>query len=100
MDLLYRRYADPISFLSKMIYKGNFTKTITDIWNEAQEEKLFEMYLHSYSDKSFNEYKEEMITQNRIEKTMSKEFVKATIKESESILENFIPAENLERRID
>ena len=94
MDLLYRRYANPLSFLSKMIYKGNFTKTITDIWNEEQEEKMFEMYLHSFSDKSFDDYKKELLNQSKVEKTMNEEIVKDTIKKSESILDNFIPIEN------
>lgn len=98
MDLLYRRYANPLSFLSKMIYNGRFTQTIADIWNEAQEEKIFEMYLYSYSDKSFNDYKEELLSKSKVEKTMSEDIVKETVIKSESILKNFIPIENQEMR--
>lgn len=92
MDLLYQRYADPFSFLSRA---KNFSKTIKDIWNTAQEEKIFEMYLHSYSEKSFDEYKEELLnsSKNKEDLVIDDEEKKEIIKNSTNILNNFSPSE-------
>ena len=98
MDLLYRRYADPFSFLSRMMSRYNLTDTITKIWNESQEEKIFEMYLHSFSDKSFIEYKKEVLnsgknnTENE-EYEINDEEKQEIVKKSNDILKDFIPLE-------
>lgn len=92
MDLLYQRYADPFSFLSRA---KNFSKTVKDIWNIAQEEKIFEMYLHSYSEKTFDEYKEELLnsSKNKEDLIINDEEKKEIIKSSNNILNNFSPSE-------
>ena len=98
MDLLYRRYNNPFSFLSRMISKYSLTDTIIKIWNEAQEEKVFNMYLHSFSDKSFYEYKEEVLNSKRKQQENSHEMIddeKKTeiVKKSNDILKSFNPLE-------
>lgn len=99
MDLLYKRYANPFSFLSKMILRYGFSQTITKVWNEACEEKIFRMYLHSFSDKSFNEYKEELLnsSKDKEELVINDEEKEEIVKKSNSILQNFIPFERKEK---
>lgn len=98
MDLLYQRYANPFSFLSRVILRYDFSETITRIWNASCEDKIFRMYLHSFSDKSFNEYKEELLNCSKdIEETIiNDEEKKEIVKKSNSILQNFIPFERKE----
>lgn len=97
MDLLYRRYADPFSFLSRMVSKYSLADTIKKIWNEAQEEKIFNMYLHSFSDKSFYEYKEEVLKKQDNETlenyNINDEEKEKIVKKSNDILKNFSPLE-------
>lgn len=98
MDLLYQRYANPFSFLSRVTFIYGFSETITKIWNEACEDKIFRMYLHSFSDKSFNEYKEELLnsSKDKEELVINDEEKEEIVKKSNSILQNFIPFERKE----
>lgn len=94
MDLLYKRYANPFSFLSN--FKNNFSQTIVNIWNAEQDDKILEMYLHSFSDKSFNEYREELLKSSKIDKkeiVINDEDKKEIIKKSTNILKNFSPSQ-------
>lgn len=92
MDLLYHRYADPFSFLSRMIPRYGLTKAIVNMWNEAQEERVFSMYLHSFSDKSFLEYKKEVLNSANLDNTEVNDEDKVEIvKESNDILNKFTP---------
>ena len=104
MDLLYRRYADPSSFLSRMMSRYNLSDTIIKIWNEALDEKMFNMYLHSFSDKSFYEYKEDILNCGKQESEdcykIDDEEKKEIVKQSNDILNNFTPLNKSERRIE
>lgn len=92
MDLLYHRYSNPFSFLEKMKRKG-LANTIKNIWNKEQEDRMFEMYLHSFSDKSFLEYKEEILNQNNNTENQNINDEEKTdiFKKSNDILKNFTP---------
>ena len=96
MDLLYKRYASPNSFMDGMIQTGrfcefvnNFVKTV----NEEKEEQLdWEFWLHKVWEGTFQEFKDDIAT-NKRNQTMSKQTIEATIKDSLSILKNFKPDE-------
>lgn len=98
MDLLYQRYANPFSFLSKVSLRYGFSQTILKIWNEVQEDKIFRMYLHSFSDKSFNEYREELLnsSEDKEEIVISDEAKEDIVRKSNDILQNFTPFERRE----
>lgn len=75
-----------------MIPRYGLTKAIVNTWNEAQEEKVFNMYLHSFSDKSFLEYKKEMLNNaNSNSAEINDEDKVEIVKESYDILNGFTP---------
>lgn len=69
MDMLYRAYSNPLDLMNMYINQGRFGKFVTGFLEaeyerrkeEAEKDyewKLWMMYIHSYSDKSFGEWKD------------------------------------------
>ena len=80
---------------------GEFVTEIVAIDRKAQEQKnkqederkLWELYLHSYSDKSFNAWKEEMLNKpvEPVSLSMTGDQIEEQKAKSRSILKNFSP---------
>lgn len=82
MDLLFSKYADPFQFMRLYIDNGRFGEFVTEIVKtehkkrieqakKENENRLFEMYVHSYSEKSYEEWKKDQGI-NKDDKTVSK----------------------------
>jgi hypothetical protein len=92
MDLLHKRYASPYSILDQYIQFGGFDEYIKFIVKQQDEELLWELYLHSMSDVSFEAWKAEINKKENVEKKeIKKKSLKDTIAESEDILFHFSP---------
>lgn len=95
MDLLFQRYADPFLFLDQLIECGQFQEGLCKISRSVQEDKLFQMYLHSTDFSiSFNEWKREVLPQDEdtfMEADIEEVDVEATYAMAKEILDNFIP---------
>lgn len=72
MDLLYSRYASPMDFMHLYIEQGRFGEFVTEIIEmdykrkeeqakKEDEQKMWDLYIHSMSDKSFNDWKKEVM---------------------------------------
>lgn len=68
MDLLYSRYSSPLELVRLYIDQGRFGELVTEILKmnaeqkrekaeKEDEQRLWELYLHSMSDQSFNDWK-------------------------------------------
>lgn len=96
MDRLFKRYADPFSFMDGMIRTGRFTEFVESFWNavcvEKDEETIWEYYLHREFTRSFDDFKKELkeINENL---NMSERTIETTFNHSMDILNNFIPDE-------
>lgn len=73
MDLLYSRYSNPMEFMRPYIDSGRFGEFVEEIISaenqrrkeqeeKADDEKLWIAYVHSYSDKSYNDWKNDVLT--------------------------------------
>lgn len=105
MDLLFSRYASPMELMSLYIENGRFEEFVENIirmdrkrkQEEAEkenEQKLWDMYLRSTSDKSFIEWKKEVTNRNQQETTsleMTDEQVKDVKDKARGILKGFSP---------
>lgn len=88
--MLFTKYASPFDFLDGMTEMGEFEQALDRLVEQEQEKKLWEMYLHSHSDKSFNEWKEQVLEDNpKPSEAMSKEEVTTEIDRSKEILKSF-----------
>ena len=72
MDLLYSRYSNPLEFMHMYMNQGRFGEFETNIielnnkrkQEEAEkenEDKLWMMYCHSFSEKSFTDWKRDVV---------------------------------------
>lgn len=106
MDLLYSRYSNPLEFMHLYMEQGRFGEFVTNILEMDQKRKqeeaekenernLWELYLHSMSDKTFIEWKKDALA-GRQEKpdalTMSDEQVETAKQQARGILKNFSPS--------
>lgn len=98
MDLLFKRYASPFSFIDGMIQTCSFSKFVDDFIEtvikerEEEEERLsWEYFLHRVYDKSYKAFKESMENDEK-NKKMSEGAIETTIQSSMDILKNFKPA--------
>lgn len=94
MDLLFKRYADPFSFINGMILTGRFHEFVVSMWNtetkEQNDREIWEFYLHRVLDKSFDDFKEELRI-NAENRNMSERTIETTVQHSMNILQNFNP---------
>lgn len=86
MDLLFKRYASPFLLVNQMMQTKQFTDFVDTLLEFANEEKLWEFYLHKVEGISFEEYKNSVffgeLTSTNIE---------TTVNESYDILQDFVP---------
>lgn len=99
MDLLFKRYASPFLLLDTMIESNRLSEFIDTIYEQDEDDKLWEMYLSTlsvylYSGKaqSFNEFVKQSKQQQESEK-MTKQEIEATVQSSRDILNSFVPNE-------
>lgn len=93
MDLLFKRYASPFSYIDGLIDMGMLESGVLNLLECDNEDKMWELYLHSspYTapHQSFDEWKEEIKTNNEQAKPLNDYELKAALKESQDILDNF-----------
>lgn len=88
MDLLFQRYADPMTLLSLMIRSGRFFEFVCEIVNikneETEEQTLWEIWLHKDFEQSFVEF-HASLEQSSTEE-MEEEELAAIVRQSQEIL--------------
>ena len=101
MDLLYSRYANPMELVNSYINRGRFGEFVSSFveseYKRRKEEidkdddlKLWIMYCHSYSDKSYRDWKNEIlgIRENGKKKTKDADLTDEGVK---AILDDLFP---------
>ena len=94
MDQLYKRYADPFSFMNGMIQTGRFSEFVSEFMktiNKEMEDDLdWDFFLHKVWEGTFQEFKEEIET-NKKNQNLDKQTIETTVKDSLNILGIFNP---------
>jgi hypothetical protein len=97
MDLVYKRYSNPMELIDNMISLSNFSEFISELADNVSEEKLYDIWKSKVYDKSFADFKNEMMakwkknTGIETSETMTDEEMETTINDSYKILNNFNP---------
>ncbi|EEF94277.1 hypothetical protein CATMIT_01111 [Catenibacterium mitsuokai DSM 15897] len=97
MDLVYKRYSNPMELIDNMISLSNFSEFISELADNVSEEKLYDIWKSKVYDKSFADFKNEMMakwkknTGIETSETMTDEEMETTINDSYEILNNFNP---------
>lgn len=89
---MFKRYHSPFLFLDSLISCGQFIEGINTIYLQINEEKLWEMYLHSLPEVelSFEDWKNNL-TYKTDAQEMNKKEVETAINKSQSLLKSFKP---------
>lgn len=94
MDRLYKRYADPFSFINGMIQAGRFREFVISFWNTTQEEmneeKSWEFYLHRVFEGSFDDFMKAQKTDAE-HRNLPARTIETTINHTNDILKKFNP---------
>ena len=94
MDLLFKRYASPFSFIDGMIQTGRFCEFVESfdrtIHAEKEEEASWQYFLHKVFEGSFEDFRNSMKNTNA-HKNLSERTIETTVKNSMNILKNFNP---------
>lgn len=87
-------YGDPLIFLGGLIEIGELKEGLISFMERKNELEVWDMWLHKvFDDISFQEFREKLINQARIEKGMSKQERELQVAKSQDILNNFKPPE-------
>ena len=86
MDLLFHRYASPFLLLDGLISTGLLTSFIVEMYEQVNEEKLWDYYLHKVFDQTWGEFMDS-VKPKKVEKID----VGETIIKSKKMLNNFTP---------
>ena len=97
MDLVYKRYSNPMELIDNMISLSNFSEFISELADNVSDEKLYDIWKPKVYDKSFADFKNEMMakwkknTGIETSETMTDEEMETTINDSYEILNSFNP---------
>lgn len=97
MDLVYKRYSNPMELIDNMISLSNFSEFISELADNVSEEKLYDIWKSKVFDKSFADFKNEMMakwkknTGIETSEAMTDEEMETTINDSYEILNSFNP---------
>ena len=90
MGALYERYARPFEYVDQVIRFGRFDDFVLSFWEEKNDREIMDVWLHKSWDKTFAEFKQQVLFASRPHKTNPKR-IEATVKQSLAILEGFNP---------
>lgn len=104
MDLLYSRYASPAEFMNTYIVQGRFGEFVAKIFEmdvarkkeavrREDDNMLWQAYIHSVTDKTFQEWKDELIQgKEPVSYGMSDRQVNVVKRQTREILNRMSPA--------
>ena len=96
MDLLFKRYASPFSFINETIKSGRFQEFVVEFANtitkEKEEKQNWEFFLHKVWEGTYQDFTSDM-ENNKKNQTMTKRTIETTVNHSLNILNNFKPNE-------
>lgn len=101
MDLLYSRYSNPMELVRSYIRRGRFGEFVTGILQVENDRKKAEAkrdedlkewiaYVHSYSEKSFNDWKADLTGGTRTVKKTGGDY-DLDEKRAQEIIDNLFP---------
>lgn len=96
MDLVFKRYSSPFSFLDMLIENGKLLEFVLELIDTFNEEQMYEYWLHKCFDKSYLEFKKEVMGNgnDHVQETdveMDNEQIESIINDSFNMLNNFKP---------
>lgn len=103
MDMLYRAYSNPLDLMNLYINQGRFGKFVTGFLESEYEKrkekaeqdnewKLWLMYVHSYSEMTFSEWKQNAVKESKTNARKANKDDELTDDGIKSIVNNLFPS--------
>lgn len=89
MGLLYQKYSAPFEYLETLLQMGKMPQGVKEAFRQENDRQLWELYLHSYPTKSFNDWKQELAQKNKNSKALTDTEMGSIISKSQDILKTF-----------
>lgn len=90
MDVLYKTYSRPFDYLQQLMDIDNLPNGIEYIFSQENERKLWELYLHSFPNESYEDWKKKVCGNAPSHANeMSRSEVINVVKKSQNILNTF-----------
>ena len=74
--------------MQSLLDTGNLSKGILHMYEKENDRKLWDLYLHSFSNESFEDWKEK-VTRKKAPKELSQDEIKIQVSKSNDILKTF-----------
>lgn len=93
MDLLFKEYASPYILLDDVISSGQLNEFLNVFQEQREEKQIWEFYLHklAFDDRTFDEFKNDIINGSKEPEPITPEQVETTVKDSYAIMQSFDP---------
>lgn len=89
--MVFKRYSSPFLFLDNLLEQGCFYEGIDTIFNQIEEEKMWQLYLSiPIKEQSYINWKNEVL-QPVEQSVVRKKNIEVAKKEAKEILKNFKP---------
>lgn len=91
--MIFKRYSSPFLFLENLIIQGKLNEGIDTIYKQADEEKLWQLYLSiPVKEISYVEWKDKLLSENQNKSNFEvAEDIEDIKNKSRNILKNFKP---------
>lgn len=90
--MIFKRYSSPFLFLNNLIIQGKLSDGIDTIYKQADEEKLWQLYLSiPMKEQSYVDWKNEIISKNEEPTFEVAEDIEDVKNKARDILKNFKP---------
>ena len=90
--MVFKRYSSPYSLFDELIETNQFSDFISTLNDKAIEDLEYELWLHKIYDKSFEQFKKDVIMSRDAQAGyMDENEIKTTVKKSNEILSSFKP---------
>ena len=90
--MVFKRYSSPYSLFDELIETNQFSDFISTLNDKVIEDLEYELWLHKIYDKSFEQFKRDIIMSRDAQAGyMDETEIKTTVKKSNEILSSFKP---------
>ena len=90
--MVFKRYSSPYSLFDELIETNQFSDFISTLNDKVIEDLEYELWLHKIYDKSFEQFKKDVIMSRDAQAGyMDENEIKTTVKKSNEILSSFKP---------
>lgn len=88
--MVFKKYASPFLLLDNYIKTNRLLEFVLNFIDKDNEERVYDIWLHKVHDKTYEDFKNEVMTQSKVQAT-TKEEMSVVVNKNMNLLEDFKP---------